>query len=510
MEPADPTSSELGPRALLVDVLEWFQDDGLRASLSRRHWRRFAPRARIAVDAALRLCERSGATATFFVCGGLAEREPDLLRAIVAGGHELACSGLELQDSCDATGSGGDAALARLDRARAAIEAVGGGAVAGFGAPWPSPAGAWWHAALAERGYAYDASAAGAARPAAAPGSLRIVASVPWRATKAGAEAIRVRSYEFDEARPRLTGLPRRVLRAHHAGLDDAAARFAGVLAGGAFAPVRTVLGLALRPAPARPAPPPASAVSAAPPAAPAATGPRTRVAVVVPMMNEAEGVPSLIPALDELAERLRARCELEFVFVDDGSTDRTWSVLQELVGARSDVRLERHARNAGVAAAIRTGLRAARADVVCSIDSDLSYDPLELERMLPLLDGADVVTASPYHPRGGVRNVPGWRLLLSRVLSRCYRFLLRSELHTWTSCFRLYRRAAVVDLPLDHGGFLGTAELLVRVLRRGGRVREHPCVLEARLFGASKMKVLRTIRGHLGLLVRTAAGRVR
>ena len=80
----------------------------------------------------------------------------------------------------------------------------------------------------------------------------------------------------------------------------------------------------------------------------------------------------------------------------------------------------------------------------------------------------------------------------------------------TWTSCFRVYRRAAVADLPLDHPGFLGTAELLVRVLRRGGRVAEHPCVLEARLFGFSKMKVLRTIRGHVGLLWRVLWRRVR
>jgi dolichol-phosphate mannosyltransferase len=80
----------------------------------------------------------------------------------------------------------------------------------------------------------------------------------------------------------------------------------------------------------------------------------------------------------------------------------------------------------------------------------------------------------------------------------------------TWTSCVRVYRRAAVVDLPLANEGFLGTAELLVRVLRRGGRVVEHPCVLEARLIGYSKMRVLRTIGGHLRLLVDVVRRRVR
>ena len=57
---------------------------------------------------------------------------------------------------------------------------------------------------------------------------------------------------------------------------------------------------------------------------------------------------------------------------------------------------------------------------------------------------------------------MPGWRLLLSRTLSCCYRCLLRRPIRTWTSCFRLYRRSAVADLPLANPGFLGTAELLV------------------------------------------------
>ena len=124
---------------------------------------------------------------------------------------------------------------------------------------------------------------------------------------------------------------------------------------------------------------------------------------------------------------------------------------------------------------------------------------------MLSLLEHADVVTASPYHAQGGVRNVPDWRLFLSRTLSRAYRLLLRSPIATWTSCFRVYRRAAVVDLPLKNGGFLGTAELLVRVLRRGGRVVEHPCVLEARLLGFSKMRVIDVVLDHMRLLVLVA-----
>lgn len=235
----------------------------------------------------------------------------------------------------------------------------------------------------------------------------------------------------------------------------------------------------------------------------------RQRLAVIVPLKDEAEVLPSLVAALDELGEELADRAVVEFVLVDDGSVDDTWPLLQQGFGKRQGFRLVRHQTNRGLAAAIQTGLGATDADFCASIDADLSYDPGELAAMLPLLEEADVVTASPYHPDGGVQGVPRWRLFLSRSLSRCYRRLLRSDVWTWTSCFRVYRRAAVVDLPLRHTGFLGIAELLVRVLRRGGRVREHPCILGVRRFGASKMKVLRTIRGHLGLMWQVARRRV-
>lgn len=218
-------------------------------------------------------------------------------------------------------------------------------------------------------------------------------------------------------------------------------------------------------------------------------------------LKDEADGIAALFRELDNVAAALADTADCSFVVVDDGSTDRTWELLQRHAGPRPRVQLVRHEHNRGVAAAIRTGFSTATCEWVASIDGDLSYDPMELQRMLPLLEHAEVVTASPYHPRGSVQNVPGWRLFLSRTLSLVYRVLLWRRIHTWTSCFRVYRREFVRDLPLRYEGFLGTAELLVRVLRRGGRVVEHPCVLEARLLGFSKMRVLRTVVSHLGLI---------
>src|SRR5262249_55423059 len=156
------------------------------------------------------------------------------------------------------------------------------------------------------------------------------------------------------------------------------------------------------------------------------------------------------------------------------------------------------HERNLGVAAAILTGVRAAGTEVVCSIDCDCTYDPHELRQMIPLLgEGVGLVTASPYHPQGHVKNVPPWRPSLSPA-SSLYRRVLRQRLHPSPGCSRVYRRSVVEGLSLHEPGFLGIAETLGRLDLKRIRIVEHPATLQVRIFGHSKMKTLRTIFGHL------------
>lgn len=228
----------------------------------------------------------------------------------------------------------------------------------------------------------------------------------------------------------------------------------------------------------------------------------QTPVTIVIPCYNEEASLPYLSRTLEQLEFALRPRYEPTFLFVDDCSTDTTWDVMHAVFAGRDNCRFVRHETNGGVSKAILTGIEAADTDIVCSMDCDCSYDPLELKHMLPLLtEDVDLVTASPYHPQGHVRNVPSWRLCLSKGLSCLYRSFLPQKLHTWTSCFRVYRRSAVRGLELREHGFLGTAELVGRLSLNGSRIVEHPATLNVRIFGESKMKTFRTIAGHLRLL---------
>jgi glycosyltransferase involved in cell wall biosynthesis len=237
---------------------------------------------------------------------------------------------------------------------------------------------------------------------------------------------------------------------------------------------------------------------------------PTTPVTVVVPCFNEELILPYLANTLRSVKRDLSPHYSLRFIFVDDGSSDGTWASLEELFGHVPNCLLLRHSENQGVAAAILTGMRSADTNVVCSIDCDCTYDPHQLRRLIPLLtDEVDMVTASPYHEEGEARNVPAWRLFLSKSLSRLYRLVLHHSLATYTSCFRVYRRSSVSDLQIRNGGFLGVAEMIGRLDLQGGAIVECPAVLEVRLLGRSKMKTLNTIVGHLALLARLGKTRL-
>ena len=226
-------------------------------------------------------------------------------------------------------------------------------------------------------------------------------------------------------------------------------------------------------------------------------------LSIIVPCYNEAENVPKLRREFFPVVVELAKTHSVEVVFVDDGSTDETYQALTDaFVGDnewRVPVRVECHAVNRGLGAALRTGFAAARGDVVVTTDSDGTYKfseiPVLLSRLTPDMD---MVAASPYHPAGGVAGVPPYRLVLSKGSSTLYRVLVSWKVHTYTSLFRAYRRKVVECVPFESNGFLAGTELLVNGMLMGYQVAEYPAVLYSRVHGTSKAKLARTIMAHL------------
>jgi dolichol-phosphate mannosyltransferase len=171
------------------------------------------------------------------------------------------------------------------------------------------------------------------------------------------------------------------------------------------------------------------------------------------------------------------------------------------------------HARNRGVGAAVRTGIAAARGDVVVTYDADRTYPAADAVRLVAAVEaGADVATASPFLPGGTAGDVPWTRRFLSRAAARCYRLVLgrrAGPVRTFTCGFRAYRRAPLLDARFRSDGFPATAEVLGLLLLQGAVAVEVPSALSTRREGRSKMRTVRAVFGHLSVLARLLAARL-
>ncbi len=234
------------------------------------------------------------------------------------------------------------------------------------------------------------------------------------------------------------------------------------------------------------------------------------RLAVVLPMYNEADNVAPLLERLAVVRERYGL--DLVAVAVDDGSRDATYDRLIEAARRFPFLHFVRHARNRGMAAALRTGVatalseRGSRFEALAFMDADLTHDPTDLPRLVaPLVeDRADFVLGSRYVPGGRMRGVPWARRVISIVGNRAVRRVLRVPIGDLTSGFRAARADVFRAISLDEQGFGIQLEGTIKAHRAGFRVAEVPITLGVRKSGYSKMAYTRSFwLGYARLIVR-------
>jgi polysaccharide deacetylase family protein (PEP-CTERM system associated) len=534
-------STDIRKKHLLTILVEdYFHVGAFENLIQQRNWSNFEPRYERNTLKTLELLDEFDTKATFFILGWIAEQNPGLVREIVSRGHEVASRGYYHRSLKNLTDEEFREDIRRTNRA---IEDAGGQKVIGYRAAEKLSFGKddWIFDVLADEGFAYDSSfmpKRGVERPKRAAHQVHTGGKAIWefpystrdlgvgllpisggnyfrqipytlmrhavRNWDAGSDAPFVAYFhvwELDPEQPRISAASNYNRIRHYRKLDKMEWILRENLGLYDCVSVAEHLGLVEEVTAGRPE----SAIEIRSAAAGAGNGLTEPVSIIIPCYNEQEALPYLANTLRSVERTLTVGgFEPQFIFVDDRSTDGTFSKLKELFGDCPNVRICQHKENQGVAAGIMTGMREARTEIVCSMDCDCTYDPHELVRMLPLMAAdVDLVTASPYHRDGGVRNVPGWRLFLSKGASFMYRRVLHAKIDTYTSCFRVYRRESMLGLDLSETGFLGVAEMLGKLDLRGGKIVEFPAVLEVRLFGISKMKTVRTIFGHIKLLSR-------
>jgi glycosyltransferase involved in cell wall biosynthesis len=205
----------------------------------------------------------------------------------------------------------------------------------------------------------------------------------------------------------------------------------------------------------------------------------RPGVSVVVPVLNEEESVRPLCSALSGVLEKLGR--DYEIIFVDDGSEDGSFRILQSLYDEdRGHVRVIQFRRNFGKTAALTAGFKQARGDVVITMDADLQEDPGEIPGMLESLnDDYDLVVAWRHQRQDSLsKRVP------SKIANIAVSLLTGVNLHDLNCGFKAYRREVVRDLKL-----YGELHRFIPVLAhwRGFRVTERKVAHRPRQYGQSK-----------------------
>jgi len=215
------------------------------------------------------------------------------------------------------------------------------------------------------------------------------------------------------------------------------------------------------------------------------------QLSIVIPVYSEEESLVQLHREIDEVAKV--NDYEMEIIFIDDGSKDRSWEVVEQLATQDRRVRGIRFRRNFGKAAALNAGFETAKGDIVLTMDADLQDDPNEIPEFLALMEtGLDVVSGWKQ-----VRHDPWHKVIPSRFFNGMVSYMTGVKLHDHNCGMKCYRREIFDEITL-----YGELHRFVPVLAaaRGYRVGEKVIAHRARQFGVSKYGFTRFVKGFLDL----------
>jgi glycosyltransferase involved in cell wall biosynthesis len=216
-------------------------------------------------------------------------------------------------------------------------------------------------------------------------------------------------------------------------------------------------------------------------------------LSVVIPVFNEAEGLPAFIPHLRAALDGLTVSAEV--IFVDDGSADGSADVIERFVAEDARLCCIRLRRNYGQTAAMMAGFQNAAGRVIVPMDGDGQNDPADIQRLLDKLEeGYDVVSGW----RRAREDAAFSRVLPSRIANGLISRVLGVHLHDYGCTLKAYRREVIEDVRL-----YGEMHRFIPIFAvwEGARVTELPVGHHQRRFGASKYGLGRVLRVLLDLL---------
>lgn len=211
-------------------------------------------------------------------------------------------------------------------------------------------------------------------------------------------------------------------------------------------------------------------------------------LSILIPLYNEEEFVGTLLERV--LAAPLPEGVGREIVVVDDGSTDGSAAIVEQIAEAHGGVlRLIRQPRNQGKGAAIRTAIEQATGEFSIIQDADLEYDPREYGRLLaPLLEGkADAVYGSRFVISGERRVLYFWHSVANQILTGMCNIVSDLNLTDMETCYKAFRTSLLQSIPIRSDRFGLEPELTIKLARRQVRIYETPIDYHGRTYDEGK-----------------------
>jgi len=216
------------------------------------------------------------------------------------------------------------------------------------------------------------------------------------------------------------------------------------------------------------------------------------QISVVVPLLDEQDNLP---PLYEQITRALTGRYEYELIFIDDGSTDRSFEILKGFQAADPRVRVVRFRRNFGQTAALSAGFAHSRGEVVVAMDADLQNDPADIPMLVSKLDeGYDVVSGwrKKRHDNALKRRLP------SRLANGLISYITGVRLHDYGCTLKAYRREVLAEMRL-----YGEMHRFIPALASWSGARIAECVVNhrPRTAGKAKYGLGRTLKVVLDLM---------
>jgi glycosyltransferase involved in cell wall biosynthesis len=205
------------------------------------------------------------------------------------------------------------------------------------------------------------------------------------------------------------------------------------------------------------------------------------KLSVIIPVYNEVESIQTILKRVQD------TKLVHEIVIVDDGSKDGTRDVLKEL-DVKDGLRVILHEKNQGKGAAVRTGMSAAKGDVLLIQDADLEYDPRDYPELLkPIEEGlADVVYGSRFLGRAH-RVTMFWHMVANKSLTLLTNILYDTILTDMETGYKVFRREVIEGMVIRANSFNFEPEFTAKILKRKYRIFEVPITFNPRDYSQGK-----------------------